>query len=168
MGNNFFKSVIDADDAPVVICDLEHTIVYMNPTAVKRYEKRGGAALVLIITAALSAGITYSVMNKGNDLSLSGSYSMAGEGTGSKNVLALSVIDEKNESGGNYKIYRDNKLTQSGKLAVYFIPRNTEISDTEKYLTVGLSYMIIALLWIVLRKKEKAEERRERDLENKK
>ena len=46
MGNNFFKSVIDADDAPVVICDLEHTIVYMNPTAVKRYEKRGGAALV--------------------------------------------------------------------------------------------------------------------------
>lgn len=35
MENNFFKSVIDADDAPVVICDLEHTIVYMNPTAVK-------------------------------------------------------------------------------------------------------------------------------------
>ena len=32
----------------------------------------------LIIAAALSAGITYSVMNKGNDLSLSGSYSMAG------------------------------------------------------------------------------------------
>ena len=30
MENNFFKSVIDADDAPVVICDLEHTIVYMN------------------------------------------------------------------------------------------------------------------------------------------
>ena len=46
MENNFFKSVIDADDAPVVICDLEHTIVYMNPTAVKRYEKRGGADLV--------------------------------------------------------------------------------------------------------------------------
>lgn len=23
MENNFFKSVIDADDAPVVICDLE-------------------------------------------------------------------------------------------------------------------------------------------------
>ena len=38
MENNFFKSVIDADDAPVVICDLEHTIVYMNPTAVKRYD----------------------------------------------------------------------------------------------------------------------------------
>lgn len=73
---------------------------------------------LLIVTAALSAGITYSVMNKGNDLSLSGSYSMAGEGTGSKNVLALSVIDEKSESGGSYKIYRDNKLMQSGKYVI--------------------------------------------------
>lgn len=54
-------------------------------------------------------------------------------------------------------------LVYTTAMAVYFIPRNTE-----KYLTVGLSYMIIALLWIVLRKKEKAEERRERDLENKK
>ena len=46
MDNNYFKSVIDADEAPVVICDLSHTVVYMNPTAVKRYEKRGGAALI--------------------------------------------------------------------------------------------------------------------------
>ncbi len=53
-------------------------------------------------------------------------------------------------------------------MAVYFLPRNTEVSDTEKYLTVGLSYVIIALLWFVLRQKEKAQERRESDLENKK
>ena len=46
MDNNYFKSVIDADEAPVVICDLSHTVVYMSPTAVKRYEKRGGAALI--------------------------------------------------------------------------------------------------------------------------
>ncbi|WP_178798293.1 hypothetical protein [Bacteroidaceae bacterium] len=53
-------------------------------------------------------------------------------------------------------------------MAVYFIPRNTEISDMEKCLTVGFSYVIIALLWLVLRKKEKAQERRERDLGNNK
>ena len=41
-----FRAVIDADGEPVVICTLDHTIVYMNPTAVRRYEKRGGAALV--------------------------------------------------------------------------------------------------------------------------
>ena len=35
--SKFFKSVIDADLAPVVICDLEHIIVYMNPASIKRY-----------------------------------------------------------------------------------------------------------------------------------
>lgn len=37
----FFKSVIDQDRAAVVICDLTHTIIYMNPAAVERYKKRG-------------------------------------------------------------------------------------------------------------------------------
>ena len=35
--NSFFKSVIDSDTAPVVICDLEHTVRYMNPASVERY-----------------------------------------------------------------------------------------------------------------------------------
>ena len=37
MLNKLFKSVLDADEAPVVICNLNHIIVYMNPAAVKRY-----------------------------------------------------------------------------------------------------------------------------------
>lgn len=36
--NSFFKSVIDSDKAPVVICDLEHTVVYMNPASIARYK----------------------------------------------------------------------------------------------------------------------------------
>lgn len=43
---DYFKSIIDNDKNAVVICDLNHRIVYMNPAAVKRYEKRGGAALI--------------------------------------------------------------------------------------------------------------------------
>lgn len=35
--NSFFKSVIDSDTAPVVICNLENTVVYMNPASIKRY-----------------------------------------------------------------------------------------------------------------------------------
>lgn len=42
----FFKSIIDEDKCPVVICDLNHQILYMNLTACVRYSKRGGAALV--------------------------------------------------------------------------------------------------------------------------
>lgn len=33
----FLKSVLDTDTAPVVICDLEHTVVYMNPASIARY-----------------------------------------------------------------------------------------------------------------------------------
>ena len=39
--------------------------------------------------------------------------------------------------------------------AAYFLPRNTEISVTEKYLTVVASYVIVLLLWLVLRKNER-------------
>ncbi len=38
--------------------------------------------------------------------------------------------------------------------AAYFLPRNTEISSTEKYITVAASYLIVLALWLVLRKKE--------------
>lgn len=44
--SDYMKSVIDMDRASVVICDLHHTIIYMNPAAIKRYEKRGGKALI--------------------------------------------------------------------------------------------------------------------------
>lgn len=46
MLNAMFKSIIEQDRNPVVICDLQHTIVYMNPAAVANYAKRGGASLL--------------------------------------------------------------------------------------------------------------------------
>lgn len=48
--------------------------------------------------------------------------------------------------------------------AAYFLPRNTEISNTEKYVTVIASYVIVLVLWLVLRKKEELQrKRREED-----
>ncbi len=38
--------------------------------------------------------------------------------------------------------------------AAYFLPRNSEISVAEKYVTVFASYVIVLLLWLVLRHKE--------------
>ena len=44
------------------------------------------------------------------------------------------------------------------------MPRNTEISNTEKYITVIASYVIVLVLWLVLRKKEELQrKRREED-----
>ena len=42
----YFKSIIDQDTAAVVICDLDHTIIYMNAAAIEQQSKRGGAALI--------------------------------------------------------------------------------------------------------------------------
>ena len=50
-------------------------------------------------------------------------------------------------------------------MAVYFLPKNTEISDTEKWTTIGASYGIIALLWYVLRLKERRLEQRNKEIE---
>ena len=50
-------------------------------------------------------------------------------------------------------------------MAVYFLPRNTEISDTEKWTTIGASYGIIVLLWSVLRLKERRLEQRNKEIE---
>ena len=44
--NQFFKSLIDQDPNPIVLCDVNHIIRYMNPAAVANYEKYGGKALL--------------------------------------------------------------------------------------------------------------------------
>ena len=42
----YFKSIVELDEAAVVLCDVNHKIIYMNPAAIKRYAKRGGAKLL--------------------------------------------------------------------------------------------------------------------------
>ncbi len=42
----YLKSIVDQDECAVVICNLQQEILHMNPSAVKRYEKRGGASLI--------------------------------------------------------------------------------------------------------------------------
>ena len=41
----FYRSVLEQDRAAVVLCDLEHTIIYMNPAAIQNYAKHGGEKL---------------------------------------------------------------------------------------------------------------------------
>lgn len=39
-------------------------------------------------------------------------------------------------------------------MALYFLPKNTEIDTTRKWLTVLVGYLIVLVLWLVMRKKE--------------
>lgn len=47
--------------------------------------------------------------------------------------------------------------------AAYLLPRNTEISRSEKCITIAGAYVIVFLLWLVLRKKEQLRERRRKE-----
>ena len=44
--NEVYKSVLETDRAAIVICDLDHNIIYMNPAAINRYAKWGGRNLM--------------------------------------------------------------------------------------------------------------------------
>ena len=39
MLNKLFKSILEQDTAPIVVCDMNSTIVYMNSSAIERYHK---------------------------------------------------------------------------------------------------------------------------------
>ena len=43
---SFYRSIIDQDRSAVVICNLQHEIIYMNPAAVASYGKYGGEKLI--------------------------------------------------------------------------------------------------------------------------
>ena len=42
----FYKSILEQDRSAVVICNLKHEIIYMNPAALNSYEKWGGNKLL--------------------------------------------------------------------------------------------------------------------------
>ena len=43
---SYYKSIADQDRAAIVICNLEHEIIYMNTAAVNYYSKWGGDKLI--------------------------------------------------------------------------------------------------------------------------
>ena len=57
-------------------------------------------------------------------------------------------------------------LVYTTAMAVYFLPKNSEISNTEKWVTFCASYVIIGVLWYVLRLKEQRMEKRNKELED--
>lgn len=71
--NSYFKSIVDSDPAPVVICNLEHTVVYMNPAAIARYKvDLTGASIKLCHNAESNKEIdriaSRFALNKDNDI----------------------------------------------------------------------------------------------------
>ena len=57
-------------------------------------------------------------------------------------------------------------LVYTTAMAAYFLPKNSEISTTEKWVTFGASYVIIGVLWYILRLKERRLEKRNKEIED--
>ena len=47
---------------------------------------------------------------------------------------------------------------------IYLFPRNTEMTNSEKWVTIGISAGILILLWILLRRKNKLRQEREENI----
>ena len=49
---------------------------------------------------------------------------------------------------------------------IYFFPRNNEMSDVEKWAVVGVSYLLLVVLWFVLKKRDKLRGKHRDDVNN--
>lgn len=49
---------------------------------------------------------------------------------------------------------------------IYLFPKNTEMTNGEKWATIGVSAGILALLWVLLRRKNKLRKEREEKMKN--
>ncbi len=46
MIGRMIESILEQDDMPIVICNLDHDIVYMNPAAKEHYSRHAGGELI--------------------------------------------------------------------------------------------------------------------------
>lgn len=118
MLNTFFKSVLDTDRAPVVLCDTEHTIVYMNDAAIKKYADQGGAELIGKSLLDCHNPHSNEMINKvldwfRQDISHNMIYTYRNEKE-NKDVYMVAIRNENNELIGYYEKheFRNHETTK--------------------------------------------------------
>lgn len=47
---------------------------------------------------------------------------------------------------------------------VYFFPRNNEMSDAEKWTVIGVSYLLLVILWFVLKRRDRLRSKHEDEI----
>lgn len=114
-----FKSLVDQEDTSVVMCDLNHTIVYMNPAAVRNYAKRGGAKLIgrslLDCHNEKSAEAIKKIVNWFSESSEHNRIFTFHNEKQNKDVYMIALRDEKGVLVGYYEkhIFRDRETASA-------------------------------------------------------
>lgn len=119
---NLFKSVIDHDRSAVVICYLNHTIVYMNKAAIQRYHKDLTGSSLLDCHNANSNEIIIKIVDwfgKSRDNNMIYTYKNTKE---NKDVYMVALRDDDGNLIGYYEKHE------------YRNPETAEIYDFSKSL----------------------------------
>lgn len=117
----FFKGIIDSDDQAVVICNTQHEIIYMNPAAVKRYEKFGGAQLVGKSVLDCHNPRSVEIIRRNieimtNDKGVNKIFEAHSTKNGGNNdIYTAAIRDEGGELIGYYEKFEDKNLYLSEK-----------------------------------------------------
>lgn len=103
--SQYFKSIIDQERSAVVICNLEHEIIYMNPAAVARYAKHGslvGSSLLDCHSVSSNEKIKRSVEWFAEEVSHNTVYTFRNEKE-KKDVYMVALRDEDGALIGYYE-----------------------------------------------------------------
>lgn len=103
----YFKSIVDQDTSAIVICDIHHKIIYMNPAACTRYEKYGGSALLgkslLDCHNEISAGLIQKTIQWFETNRINNKIHTFYSEKENKDVYIIALRDERGELIGYYE-----------------------------------------------------------------
>jgi DUF438 domain-containing protein len=112
--NVYFKSIVDLDEQAIVICNTAHEIIYMNPAALKRYEKRGnliGQSLLDCHNQRSRDIINSNLERMKNDSSVNKIFEVHSTKNGANNdVFMVALRDENGALIGYYEKFEDKNL----------------------------------------------------------
>lgn len=73
-------------------------------------------------------------------------------------------IDKIMKSLKNHNIIIALLFIYTTCMYIYLFPRNHEMSDTKKWTIVAVSYLLLLILWFVLRRRNRLRREREEDI----
>lgn len=121
---NYFKSVVDMDIMPVVICNTEHIIIYMNPSAIKRYRKRGGGSLI--------GKSLLECHNTESRKKIEKVLAWFKKSDNNNRVFTFSKKDDEND----YDVYMEALRDDYGKLIGYYEKHESRIHENQPYYNI--------------------------------
>ena len=114
---DFFKGIIDSEDGPIIICNLEYRIIYVNPAADSYYAAAaplGGRLLSTLLDEEMMSKVVMSVEWFKEDSKNNKVFAMH-EKKYNMDLYILAIRNKRNELIGFYS-RREDRTPDQGKL----------------------------------------------------